>query len=297
MSTGENTLGGAVDVTHEGWLFVRAAYRRSNRTEHDYEAHRVAEEAFPNGEPGLGQLEELRKFDQASRKRDRAEIVARVSPGESFSLSAAYSLTTDAFHETEYGLEKAESRSPSLEITYSPSARFTLFGELTRENNDWDMRSRQRNPPAGANPANDKAANDWVSEIRDHVNTYGVGLTGELIPDKMEIDLSYVISDGNGLTSTHTPGTPDLVTTAADYPAIVSDSRVLAATLQYRLSDRVSVRVDHRYEKYESIDFALDPMAPFMGFVDAASITTTWLGVTRPGFSAHVSSLGFVYRF
>ncbi len=34
-----------------------------------------------------------------------------------------------------------------------------------------------------------------------------------------------------------------------------------------------------------------------MGFVDAASITTTWLGVTRPGFSAHVSSLGFVYRF
>ncbi|MBI4519467.1 MAG: MtrB/PioB family decaheme-associated outer membrane protein [Gemmatimonadetes bacterium] len=296
LSTTEHTYSGAVDVTQGGWLLLRAAFRRSDRTAHDYEAHRVAEETFPEGEPGLGQLEGLRKFDLASRERDRAELIARVGAWDNLSVSASYTLTDDLYGESEYGLLTNRAGGPALELTYSPFSRLSLFAEYAREENRLSMRSRQRTPASSTTPANDKPDNDWVSDVRDLVNTYAAGLSGELLADRLGIDLSYSVSDGNGRTGTRTPGQPDLVTTAVDYPAIVSDLRLVCATVSYSFSQRVGLRFDYRYEKYDQIDFALDPMTPFMGNVDAGSALTTWLGATRPDYRAHLASLSLTYR-
>ncbi len=290
-STDENTVRGAVDVSHRGWLFLRVAYRRSDRNGHDYDPHRVAEETFPAGEPGLGQLESLRKFDQADRQRDRAELIARLSPGEKVSVSASYSLTDDAYDDSEYGLLESRGRSPAVELSYSFVPRLTLFAEYAQEDNRWNMRSRQRSP------TNDKPDNDWLSDIRDRVNTYSVGLSGEPFPERVQLDLTFTLSDGSGRTRTSTPGTPDLVTTAEDYPQIVSDLKVLNATVWYHFGRRVAARLDYRFEEYDQADFALDPMTSFMGIWDAASAGTAWLGATRPDYRAHVASVSLAYRF
>jgi len=179
-------------------------------------AFRVAEEAFPDGEPGLGQLDVLRKFDQASRERTRSELLARVSPLDNLDLSASYSLTDDVYNEAgTYGMLKNRGAGPAFEVAYSPSPRFTLFGEYARELNTMSMLSRQRNPASGTAPANDKPDNDWATDVRDVANTYAVGLSGELLPGRLRAELSYSASDGNGLTQTRTPGTPDIVTTAS----------------------------------------------------------------------------------
>jgi MtrB/PioB family decaheme-associated outer membrane protein len=295
-STSERTLGGAVDVNGGRGLLVRASFRRSDRTAHDYDALRVADEAFPNGEPGLGQLDALRKFDQASRERNRAELLARVSPLDNLDLSASYWLTDDVYNESAYGMLKSRSEGPAFEVTYSPTPRVTLFAEYARELNTLNMRSRQRTPASGTTPANDKPDNDWVSDVRDRANTYAVGLSGELLPARLRVDLSYSASDGTGLTRTRTPGTPDIVTTARDYPQTTSNIRTAHATFTYTLARQVDLRFEWRYYRYDEVDYALDPMTPFMGFYDGSSAATVWLGATRPGHRAHVATLSMAYR-
>src|SRR3990172_10254188 len=128
------------------------------------------------------------------------------------------------------------------------------------------MRSRQRTPASGTTPANDKPDNDWVSDVRDRANTYAVGLSGELIPARLRADLSYSASDGTGLTRTRTPGTPDIVTTAEDYPQTTSNLRTARTTFTYTLARQIDLRFEWRYYRYDEVDFALDPMLPFMGF-------------------------------
>jgi len=295
-SGSERTLGGAVDVTPGYRLFVRASFRHSNRTAHDYSAHRVADEKFPNGEPGLAELDALRKFDEASRERNRAELIARVSPLDNLDLSANYSLTDDVYNESAYGMLKSRGAGSALEVTYSPTPRVTLFAEYAHELNTISMRSRQRTPASGTTPANDKPDNDWVSDVRDRNNTYAVGLSGELVPARLRADLSYSASDGNGLTRTRTPGTPDIVTTAEDYPQTTSNIRTARATFTYTLARQVDLRFEWRYYRYDEVDYALDPMAPFMGFYDGSSAATVWLGATRPGHRAHVATLSMAYR-
>ncbi|MBI4539935.1 MAG: MtrB/PioB family decaheme-associated outer membrane protein [Gemmatimonadetes bacterium] len=293
LTTDENTLSGAVDVTEGGWLFLRAAFRRSDRTVEDYHAEHVLHEAFPAGEPAgtLEPLEELRKFDQAARDRTRAELIARLTPGDKLSLSASYTLTDDDYHESEYGVSKNKGHGPAVELSYSLSPRLTVFAEYAREENTWNMRSRQRQP------GNDKLINDWLSDIRDRVDTYGAGLSGQLLPEKLALDLTYNLSDGTGQTNTWTPLKPDIVTTAANYPGIVSDQHVFNAALRYYFGPGLETRLDYRFEKYDQVDFALDRMTPFMGFVEAASAGTFWLGGIRPDYRAHVLSVSFGYRF
>ncbi|MBI4520331.1 MAG: MtrB/PioB family decaheme-associated outer membrane protein [Gemmatimonadetes bacterium] len=293
LTTDENTVSGALDITQGGWLFLRAAFRRSDRTVGHYEAERVIHEAFPAGEPAgtLEPLEELRKFDQAARERNRAEVIARVNPGDRLSLSASYTLTDDDYHESEYGLFQNKSQGPAVELNYSLSPRVSLFAEYAWEENTSNMRSRQRQP------GNDKPNNDWRSDIQDRINMYGVGLSGQLVPEKLALDLGYNLSDGTGQTNSWTPETPDLVTTAMDYPQIVSDLHVLNAALRYQFGAALEARLDYRFERYDQADFALDSMTPFMGFVEAASAGTVFLGGVRPDYRAHVTSVSFGYRF
>lgn len=287
-STSENTVKGTVDFTHRGWFFLRASFRRSDRDANNYDQLRVENVMFPDG-PTAPQLAALRKYDQADRERNRAEFIARVTPVENFSVSASYSLTEDEYDKTEYGLLENTSHTPAVEFSYSPRPEVTIFADYARAKDRFVMRSRQRTP------TNDQAANDWVSDIRDIVNTYGGGFSGEFLNAALGVDVSYHRSDGDGRTNTSTPGTPDLVTTAADYPQIISDLQSLQASLRYRLGSGMTVRFEYRFEKYDQVDFALDVMSPFMGIVDAGSARTTWLGVTRPDYRAHVASIVLSY--
>ena len=85
--------------------------------------------------------------------------------------------------------------------------------------------------------------------------------------------------------------------TATDYPEVVSDRTWMDAVLRYRLSGRATVNFQYRYEKYDQVDWAMDRMAPFMGFVDLSAPGTTWVGATRPDYRAHVIALSLRVGF
>ena len=287
-TTTDNTLGAMVDVNHRSWLFVRASFRRSDREADEYSAHHVADLAFPDGEVG-GQLEALRKFDQADRKRNRAELLARITPGDNLIVSASHSLTDDDYDRSEYGLTDLWNRTTAIDVNFSPAPALTLFADFARSIDRMKMRSRQRAPNA------DDPKDDWESNAREPVNTYGVGLTGEIVAGRVDMDLSYRLSDGEALTRTKT-GPSSIATSAEDYPLVINDYQVLDAAVQYRLTGGAALRFEYRFEKYDQADFALE-LAPFIGFLDPASAGTTWVGVTRPDFRAHVLSVVMTVGF
>ncbi len=286
-STSENAFKVTADVTR-GWLFLRASFRRSDRTASDYDPSRARNASIPDG-TALPELAALRRFDEADRVRNRAEFIARVRPSQKFSASVSLSLADDDYGGTEYGLLKSTSLIPAVEVSVSPIPTLTFFADYAYAFDKHKMRSRQRVL------VNDSPDNDWVSKIEDRVNTYGGGLFGEMLDSKLSVDLRYQRSDGEGQTNTWTPGTADLVTTATNYPGIVSDIQSFDATVRYRLSASLALGVEYRLEKYDQVDFALDPMAPFMGSVDVLSAKSTWLGVTRPDYRAYIGSLSVTW--
>lgn len=292
----EGTLRVGVDLTPLGWLSLRTSYARSARTAHEYDAEEhVAHETFPNGETGLGQLPQLRKYDMASRDRDRIEVVAQAFPAGNLSLSGSIGYAHDDFHESAYGLLDDHNHSVSFDASYNPSTRVGLFAGFTRENYDYSQRSRQRTPASATAAANDKPDNDWDSDLEDAVNTFSIGLNGTPIPGKLDAVVDYSYSAAEGRTQTRTPGTPDLVTTAQDYPDTDSKLHQLGAVLQYRLSARVTPLLGYRYERYSEDYFYKRGLAPSLSAVDPATASSTFLGATQPDYDAHILSFAIRY--
>ncbi len=288
----------ALNLTPADWLALRTSYTRSARKTHEYDAEEhVAHETFPQGESGLGQHPDLRKFDMASRDRDRVEAMAQVTPVEALSFSASAGYANDDFVESAYGLQGDRNANVSFDVSYSPTERFTLFAGYTWEDYKYQQKSRQRTPASGSNPANDKPANDWLSNMGDAVNTVNAGLSGSLIPRKLDLDIDYSVSKAEGTTQTRTPGTPDIVTTAQDYPDTHSRLHQAAATLRYHLSASVVPRFEYRYERYSSDYFYRTNLSPFMGAVDASTTSAAFLGATQPDYRAHIVSFVIGYTF
>ncbi|MBI1956442.1 MAG: MtrB/PioB family outer membrane beta-barrel protein, partial [Acidobacteria bacterium] len=95
----EKTLGVRFDLSPQDWFLLRASYKHSDRDAEHYEPN---EESFPLGEPAtaLGQLHELRKFDEAARKRHRVETLLQITPADQFSFGASYGTTQDDYEES-----------------------------------------------------------------------------------------------------------------------------------------------------------------------------------------------------
>ena len=179
----------------------------------------------------------------------------------------------------------------AIDLNVTPREGVTFSADYARGTSRSSMRSRQRTS------TNDDPRNDWISETREPLTSFGAALVGELLRPGIELDLRYHRSKGRGLTHTWTPGTPDLVTTAEDYPEVVNDRRLTDVTLRYRLSEQTTVQAQYSFERYDQADFAMDPMAAFMGFVDPASAGTTWIGVTRPDYRAHILGVSLITQF
>ncbi|MBI4552205.1 MAG: MtrB/PioB family decaheme-associated outer membrane protein [Candidatus Latescibacteria bacterium] len=294
----EQTLQAALNLTPTNWFVLRTSYARSDRKTHEYDAEEhVAHFTYPQGESGLGQISELRKYDMAARTRDRVMAVAQVTPVDVLSFSASVGYANDDFTKSAYGLLGDRNNNVSFEVSYNPVARFALFTNYTREDYKYQQKSRQRTPASGSNPANDKPANDWQSDLADKANTFEAGIDGVLINNRLDTTLSYALSDVKGTIATRTLGATDLVTTAANYPDTKSKIHQVAAALRYHLSDSVTPRLEYRYERYEATHFAQQNLNPFMGAVDSGTSSSAFLGATQPGYKAHIISFLIGYWF
>lgn len=278
----------------------RTTYRRAERTSSHYEPN---EESIPLGEGpfGLGQIDELRKFDEAQRYRDKADALVQLDLTDAFSLSGSFGVTKDNYKLSRYGLLNNHDYTLSFDATYDLQPSLGIFAEYTRERYRYDLRSRQRVPASPTAPANDSTNNDWFSNVRDIVDTWGAGFDGSTLDHRIQFEAFYSLAAAKGAIRTRALGVPGsagfLVTTAADYPNTGNRFHQLATSISFHLSNNVSPKLQYRFERYSQVDFQIDPLRPNMTFLDPSVNTSIFLGANVPGYKAHVFAVALEYRF
>lgn len=293
FKTTENTYAASLNFKPHPRFAFRPSYVYARRSVADYDAERVAHEAFPLGEgTALGQLPELRKYDQASRERNKATARADWDITDSINIGMDTSYTRDDFI-ADYGLLDQESLYYSADLGISPTERVNLYGGYTWERVTENTRSRYRQ--TGLNTA----ANDWLGQLDDLSQTVNAGLTCWLIKNKLESDLSWTMTYAKGVQQANNPntltGTASQIAsaTATDLPNTYNRLHVARATFRYRWSERVGVRLQYEYQRYTETDWSQDTLDVYQ----TAWNKSVFLGATQPSYDAHLLALALSYRF
>jgi len=299
---------GEAEVTHENMyrlladytlvqvLSIRSTFMYSDKDVPVYDWTRMEDVLYPSGRaPGIiPELPQLRKFDLAARKRNTVNLLVQFYPVSMLTAAASYDLSHDRFAESPYGLTFNTSSTVSANVSVTPDLDWSVNAYYTFENFHYGLNSRQRT--AG----NDSPNNDWYSDLRDMVHTYGCSLRWAFMPDVAEMTLDISMMDGWGKVATRALGNPAtsgfLATSAAEYPDDRSILRQVSVTVRYHLTEHLSPSFAYRFEGYSESDFSQDVMQVSILSLDPTQPKAIYLGARQPGYAAHLFSVALSYE-
>jgi len=305
-STSEHIGKVAADFTPVDWFLGRVTYSYGDRTVEDYQYSGRAAEA-------TGQLPQLRKFDEADRRRNKLDILAQFT-WDTVSLSPTFAFALDDYYNSDYGLKKADYYAPGISLGWNPLGWLTLSADYSYEYYKYNQQSRYR-PVVGSVVSPDTANNDWVSKSKDEFHNVGLNAVVDLLPKKFDVTLGYTVSFGYTTIRTSNPTSPPTSPATAtssnasafDWDKVFNVLQTVKVVARYRLTERLQVRLGYAYERYTERDFARDPMQPFMGDYERATPTAAsapspalqavYLGATQPNYEANVFSFLARYDF
>jgi MtrB/PioB family decaheme-associated outer membrane protein len=289
----------ALDYTPVDWLLLRASYAYTWRRISGYNtfahlSHTVLEEETLQEEIPQSQSTLLRKYDEANRDRNRADLLLQFAPFDTLTFTPSLSFRDDNYTDSPLGLQDDTSWAVGFDVAWSPTDRISLFASYMREEYDARMRSQFRQPPDQL----DNPTFEWVANNRDSVNTAGAGVDAALIPKKLDFRLAWTFSTARGKMTAFNPVTPSGGTaavntsaTAMNFPTITDRLNQLEASLKYHLTPASYVRFRYIFEKYDITDFRTGDIQPFMGGTDI------WLGAQIRGYTAQFFTITLGYRF
>ena len=297
----EHTFFTALDlVPHKDVLF-RLSYRHSDRKPEQYLDD--TSEDLSGGMPA--DRPEARRFDEAARLRDRADILVQYDPTARLSLSGSFGtvqdnynqrgginnaiplnfITSQSYQYFAYGLLKDISYNYNFDANYAATQAVNVFVEYSRERYNRQMASRYRSPGTAGLAADcsisgracDSANNDWASSTRDFVDTYSGGFDFNF-GKKTWLTTYYTLAAGKGNVLSRALGDPTILTgpnkfiltgtnAAYDYPETVNRSHEVGAILKFKLSKNVTPKLEYRYQQFDNRDYQTGSMTPYMGCV------------------------------
>lgn len=272
----------------------RPSYQYKRRHAHDYDSERVGEETYPLGEgTSLSQLEEMRKYDQASRIRNRVGAKAEWDVTDFFNLGVDAAYTQNNYI-ADYGLLGDKSLYYGVDIGILPSDRITLNGGYTWERVTSQTQSRYRETAAL-----DVMSNDWVGQLDDLVQTVHADVDCVLVKNRLDTSLGWSMTYAKGTQQAYNPNTLQGTTTqvasafASDLPNTYNRLHQMNAALRYHFAENVSLKAQYAYQRYTETDWTQDSLDVYQ----ASWNTSVFLGATQPSYEAHIISLGLSYKF
>jgi MtrB/PioB family decaheme-associated outer membrane protein len=298
----ENGFVGAVDATPRKDLSFRLSYRYSARNPEHYLDDATLEIA---GGITADQIFS-RRFDEATRTRNRGDAEIQYSPTDRFSVTGFAGTLQDNYNHRGsvnsptalnfvagttnpyylYGVLKDLSYNAGFDGDFTVTNDVSLFAEYSYERYYKSMASRYR-VPGGATPTPldcstsghgcDSANNDWGSTARDHVHIFTVGADIHF-GKKTYFNTYYSLSAAKGNVGSRPLGDPTITTgpdkflltgtnAAVDYPETVSRNHQVVAIFKYKLTNHLTPKIEYRYQQFDSRDYQTTPMAPYMGCV------------------------------
>lgn len=249
-----------------------------------------------------------RRFDEAARILNRGDALVQYSPSDKLTLAAFggtlqndYNLRGGVNSPTAlnfltgaaatvgpyylYGLQKDISYNYGFDADYAFSSHVTLYAEYSREHYYQRMITRYRTPPPGVQTiltctGCDTPNNDWQSTATDPVDVYSVGVDLYL-GKKTYFTTYYTLSAGKGNVNSQFLGDPTILTganafllvgtnAATPYPETVERSHEVGVIFKYKLTDRLTPRLEYRYQQWDNRDYQTTVMTPYMGCVSPA---------------------------
>ena len=183
----------------------------------------------------------LRKYNLADRNRTLIEARVTHSPLDNLTIDFGARYALDDYDETQIGLTESKDNSYDASISYLLTQDLTLNAFYNYQT----IASEQ----AGSSNFNTAT---WLGTVEDEVDVLGAGLNyHNLLEQKLQLGLDYTYSDSNSNTQVRQGISGDY----GDYFAKVHN---LNAYAQYQATEKMALRLDYKYEKYQDNDAAND---------------------------------------
>ena len=255
-SSDENIWKATFDTRPVSWFSLRSSYLYGDRSIGRYDVE-AAEDSFIVSS-GATNLPDLRKFDQAARKRHVYNVQGQLFPSDTWNLFVGLTGNDQKFDQSLFGLQKDDTTSYNAEISYSPGDHLNLFVFADRQ----DRKVRQKARQSGATPSTNPL-DDWTANLTETTDTLGAGLTSKL-SSRWTLDLSANWSRADGKADLFSPpgGSPDVATGFNNYDDVKLFS--LLGRFDYRLNKSARAGLFGRWEDYRINSFILQGLQSYL---------------------------------
>jgi MtrB/PioB family decaheme-associated outer membrane protein len=262
-----------VDKTRENTFWGKLNVRARDNIDITLKAEHAERDASGyNPAPAENPL--LRKYNLADRKRDSGGIHAGFTPHERVSIGLGFDISKDDYTESVLGLTESREYSVNADVAVMVSEDTSMHVFAGRQ----QIKSEQANSLTFSTP-------DWFAKNEDTIDSFGIGVKHQLIKDKLDVGVDYMLSRSTGEVSVD-DGTP-----GADFPDLVADLDTVKLYADYRLKDNMTLRAAYWYEDYNSDAWYLDG-------VDPATISNVLsFGEDSPDYTVHAVMLSIRYKF
>lgn len=284
---------------------LRASYRYSDRSVEGYAKGRTAENAEATG---------LLNYNWADRTRHQAEARFQMNPFSAVAAGVSLRVRDEDYGgETEGGTEVDQFRfgrtgvrsaAGAFDVTLNAADRYSVNVSYGREYRKESMANAAKDDPPKATAstpplgiADDYApANYWNSIILERVDTIGLAITADVIPERVVAQAGYDLSFSVMDVDTRNPNGIQPITLAnaiaQDWTDIRNRLHEIRGDIAYRFGPNVLAGVRYLFERYDLDDFAWDLLDPYMaGRTPENSTRFLFADATYRGYEAHVGTL------
>lgn len=265
-------------------------------------AHRSVD-GYTEGSTGAAPTENpeavgLRNYDWAERKRQKADLRLQLLPLQSLTVAVSGQyLKDDLADGSLFGLKKSEHVVGAVDVSYNPSDNLSLYANYAKEYRKGFMQNASKTAVPFA------VSDYWNTDIYEKVDTVGVGVALQVIPEKLSFDTSYNLSYAKmDFVNTNPNGvsTTNFNAIAEDWSRVRNRLHEVKAQVGYNFTKNLKAVVSYLYEWYKLDDFANTPAymaGTSAGPSEENSTRFTFTGANNYSYEAHVAGAYLNWKF
>lgn len=294
--TSETSYRASVDTVGNQYVMLRALVERSDRKGSNFE---------PEVLSAASQQPNMRQYDVANRKRDRASLVLELTPVDVMAVNVSYFVGNDKYNEAaqEFGLLKNDNNGYNVGLGLTPAKGVSFDVNYGRENYDGRQGSRYARPVAPTEQSFFDPTNNWFVDTSEKVDNYGLSLGLDKLIPKTEIRFGYDYSKSNQGFDINGPRVQKQIAgTAASgangfepMPDVTNKMRQGTADVKYFLTPKFAIGGTYYYTKFDVNDWATVSFSDNLPRFDYLGSLTT--GYAIRSFKANTGMLRILYFF
>jgi outer membrane receptor protein involved in Fe transport len=206
-----------------------------------------------------------------------------------------------------FGRTEVVSVIGAIDVVFTATERLAFYADYAHEYRKEQMANSAKDDTAKATAffgfGDDYSpVNFWNSDIREKVDTFGLGATAQWIPARLILDVSYSLSFSTMNIQTNNPNGVSATTldnaVAQDWGKIRNRLHEVTVDLGYQFTENFKAGFRYLYEWYDLDDFAWNDMEAYMAGQSVENTTKfVFTDATYDGYEAHLGGVYLVCKF